>query len=66
MKLLVVSLVYVVSLALVAVLAFAGPHAGLLPHWLEGVVLAAGWLAVLLAPILAARMAWLRMSKRSD
>jgi hypothetical protein len=32
--------------AFVIVMIFAGPHAGLLPSWLEPVVLGAGWLAV--------------------
>lgn len=60
---------YVVALAAVAVIAFfaviflAGPHAGLLPGWLEAVVLGLGWLAVLLLPVLAARAVWLRLGR---
>lgn len=60
------ALAYVVSLAVVVVLAFftvlvlAGPHAGLLPSWLEPVVLAIGWLAVLVLPVLVARLVWRR------
>lgn len=46
-----VSLVVVAALALVIVLVLAGPHAGLLPQWAEVLLLAAGWLAVLLMPI---------------
>jgi len=44
----------------------AGPHAGLLPAWLEAIVLAAGWLAVLILPALAARAAWRRLGKPAD
>lgn len=60
---------YVVALAAVAVIAFfaviflAGPHAGLLPGWLEAVVLGLGWLAVLLLPVLAARAVWRRLGR---
>ena len=60
---------YVVALAAVAVIAFfaviflAGPHAGLLPGWLEAVVLGLGWLAVLLLPVLAARTVWRRLGR---
>lgn len=60
------TLTYVVSLVAVAVTAFfvvivvAGPHAGLLPGWLEAVVLALGWIAVLVLPVLAARAVWRR------
>lgn len=57
---------YVVALAAVAGAAFvmvmflAGPHAGLLPDWMESVVLVQGWLAVVVLPILAARSVWTR------
>ena len=60
---------YLVVLAAVAVFAFfavivlAGPHAGLLPAWLEAVVLGLGWLAVLLLPVLAARAVWRRLGR---
>ena len=48
----------VAAIAFVVVLVLAGPHAGLLPHWLEAAVLALGWLAVLVAPALVARKVW--------
>ncbi|MES2305177.1 MAG: hypothetical protein V4558_06705 [Gemmatimonadota bacterium] len=59
-------LVYLLTLIVVAALAFgvvmilAGPHAGLLPARGEVVVLALGWLSVVVVPILAARRAWRR------
>ena len=61
---------YLASLAIVAIAAFfvvmvvAGPHAGLLPQWLEAVALGLGWLAVLVLPALAARAVW-RLSSRA-
>jgi hypothetical protein len=64
MRVLLALLTYVVSLFLVAAAAFiivivaAGPHAGLLPQWMEGLVLAAGWLAVTILPVLATRFVW--------
>lgn len=51
----------VAALALVIVIVVAGPHAGLLPRPLEAVVLAAGWLAVLVLPVLVARAVWRRL-----
>lgn len=45
-------------LALLVVLVLAGPHAGLLPQAIEVAVLAAGWVAVLVLPPLAARRVW--------
>jgi len=50
----------------VIVIFVAGPHAGLLPAPLEAIVLAAGWLAVLIMPVLAARVAWRRLGKPAD
>lgn len=63
---------YAASLALVAVTAFvvtlvlAGPHAGLLPHWAEVIVLVAGWLAVLVLPVWVARAVWRRVGDPSS
>lgn len=60
------ALVYLAALCGVAFLAFvivivlAGPHAGLLPQFMEGVILVAGWLAVLALPPLIARKVWRR------
>lgn len=53
-----VALAVTAPLALLVVLVLAGPHAGLLPHALEVAVLAAGWVAVLVLPPLAARRVW--------
>lgn len=59
-------LAYIGALLLVAAASFAvvivlaGPHAGILPHWLEAAVLGLGWLAVLVVPFLAARKVWRR------
>lgn len=69
MRWLLALLVYLAALAVVAVAAFfvvivfAGPHAGLLPHWAEVIVLILGWLAVLVLPALAARKFWSRYGK---
>jgi hypothetical protein len=54
------ALVVVACVAFVVVIVLAGPHSGLLPFWLEGVVGAAGWLAVLVVPALLARKVWRR------
>jgi hypothetical protein len=57
---------YVLSLCIVApvvfliVLFLAGPHAGLLPEFVEALILVAGWLSVLLLPIWVARKVWRR------
>lgn len=70
MKVFLTAIVYAASLALVAASAFfvvivlAGPHSGLLPEWLEAVVLGLGWLAVLILPALMARSAWRRMTTK--
>jgi hypothetical protein len=68
-RLLLTVLAYLASLAAVAVAAFfgvivlAGPHGGLLPRSAEPVVLAFGWLAVLLVPAWVARAVWLRTAR---
>jgi hypothetical protein len=46
------------ALAFAAVMLLAGPHAGLLPKLAETVVLALGWLVVLLVPAAVARLVW--------
>ena len=51
----------VVPLAFFTVLILAGPHGGLLPGGLQAPVLALGWLAVLVLPVLVARRVWLRV-----
>ena len=69
MKYIATAIVYIVSLAVVAIVSFftvlvlAGPHAGILPSWLEAVILAIGWLAVLVLPVLVARLAWRRYGR---
>lgn len=55
------SLVVVAALSFFTVLVLAGPHAGLLPSWLEPAILGLGWLAVLVLPVLAARAVWRRL-----
>ena len=42
-----------------AVLILAGPHSSMLPSTIQPAVLIAGWLVVLVTPILLARAAWL-------
>jgi hypothetical protein len=54
-----------VSVAMVCgtmVLLVAGPHSGLLPDWLEAVVLGLGWLLVLVLPLWVAHRVWRRFS----
>lgn len=69
MRILLTIVVYIASLAFVAAVSFfaviflAGPHAGLLPNWLEAVVLILGWLAVIVVPLLSARYAWRRLKR---
>lgn len=69
MRLLLAIAVYLLALVVIAAAAFfgvmvvAGPHAGLLPQWMEAIVLAAGWIAVLVVPVLAARRVWRRLEK---
>lgn len=70
MRFLVTGLVYVASLAGVAVVAFfvvmllAGPHSEMLPRGVQAVVLVLGWSAVLVLPALAARAVWRRLTGR--
>ncbi len=67
MRILATAVVYLLSLALVAiaiffaVLVLAGPHSDLLPGWLGVFVLGVGWLAVLLLPALIAYRVWRRL-----
>ena len=69
MKILATFLTYLLALVVVACIAFvvvivlAGPHSGLLPSWLEAVVGAAGWLAVLVLPVILAHKVWRRFSR---
>lgn len=49
------SRVAVAILAFFIIIFLAGPHPGLLPFWLEPVVLSLGWLAVLALPAMLAR-----------
>jgi len=72
-RILLTALSYLLSLAATAALCFllvlvvAGPHAGLLPAWLEPVALVAGWLVVLALPAIIARTVWRRLgSGRQD
>lgn len=57
-------LTWLVTLALTGALTFgavllvAGPHAGLLPPGMEAVVIAAGWLFVLVVPVWISHRAW--------
>ena len=66
MRVLLTIVTYLGTLAVVGVVAFflvillAGPHAGLLPHVLEVLVLVAGWLAVIGVPLWAAWAVWRR------
>jgi hypothetical protein len=57
----VVTLVLIAGVSFVVVIVLAGPHAGLLPHWLEVVVFCIGWAAIFVVPVLAARKVWRRL-----
>ena len=58
------SLLVVGGVILVIVLVVAGPHSGLLPRWLESVVLALGWIAVFLVPMVPTHWVWRRLAPR--
>jgi hypothetical protein len=68
MRVLLTIAAYALSLCIVAPVVFliviflAGSHAGLLPEFLEAVILVAGWVSVLLVPIWVARKIWRRNS----
>jgi hypothetical protein len=68
-KVVATAVAYIVSLAVTAAVSFfavlvlAGPHAGLLPSWLEPAVLGIGWLVVLVVPVIVARVAWRRIGR---
>ena len=53
-----ISLLLVAAISFLVVIIFAGPHAGLLPAWLEMVVIFFGWLAVIIIPIMSAFRVW--------
>ena len=67
MRVLATAIVYLLSLAPVAISAFfiaivlAGPHSDLLPGWLGAIVLGVGWLVVLLLPAWIAYWVWRRL-----
>lgn len=69
MRILLTGLVYLAVAAVVGVFAFvvvvilAGPHSDLLPGAVQMVVLILGWLAILVIPVLVARLAWRRYEK---
>lgn len=69
-RLLITVVVYGVTFVLIAfvtffvVMALAGPHAGILPKWLDPVVLVLGWGVVLGVPALIAAKAWRSMARR--
>jgi hypothetical protein len=55
------TLVLTTGVAFVVVIVLAGPHAGLLPHWLEVVVFCIGWAAIIVVPAFAAWKVWRRL-----
>lgn len=56
-----VGLIAVAAMASLAVLVLVGPHGGLLPQALYRPVLALGWMAVIVLPVLFARWMWRRL-----
>lgn len=57
-------LVFVAVIAFFLVIFLAGPHAGLLPHTLEVIVIVLSWLSVIVLPVWAAWMVWRRGCKQ--
>jgi hypothetical protein len=57
------SLVFTAGVALAVVLVFAGPHSDILPSWLQIVVGALGWLAVIAVPIVVGKATWRRLHR---
>jgi hypothetical protein len=64
-------IVWTIAAALLApvcffvVMVLAGPHSSMLPSAIQPAVLVAGWIVFLVSPILLARVAWRRASRRS-
>lgn len=57
------ALAVTVPVAILAILILAGPHGGLLPHWLHPAVIGLGWLLVGGVPAFVARLVWVRLSR---
>jgi hypothetical protein len=57
----VASLVVTAGVGFVVVIVFAGPHSDILPSWLQVIVFAAAWIAVIAIPTLVARATWRRL-----
>ena len=64
MRWLLTLLTWVITVAVLAPVCFivtmvlAGPHSSILPSSLQPLVLALGWMAFLVGPVLAARAVW--------
>ena len=71
MRWLLTLLTWVITVAVLAPVCFivtmvlAGPHSSILPSWLQPLVLALGWMAFLVGPVLAARAVWRRRAPAS-
>lgn len=70
MRFVVAALAYLAALAVVAPLVFlavlvlAGPHADLVPSWLQPPIVVTGWAVILVVPALISRGVW-RRSRRT-
>lgn len=70
MSILATVLTYLLSLVVVTCVSFAvgivlaGPHAGLLPIWLEAAVIGLGFLAILILPVFPARKVCRHFAKK--
>lgn len=68
-RVLITAVVYILALLLTAATAFyavlvlGGVHAGLVPRWLEPVILVLGWIVVLALPLVVAVKAWRRLGR---
>lgn len=57
----IVGLIAVGAIASLAVLFLIGPHSGMLGDWAYVPILALGWTAVIVLPVLFARWIWRRL-----
>ena len=71
-RVLLTTVVYLASLAVLAPLLFfavmilAGPHSSLLPSRLQPAVLVLGWIAWIVLPVLIARTVWRRGAQKKS
>ena len=57
------AVVVLAPLCFFVIMVLAGPHSSMLPSAIQPAVLVAGWMSVLVGPVLLARLAWRRASR---